>query len=48
MLACAAVLIFAFIVIESRARAPIVPLWLFRRVSLVVANLVPGIWYLCC
>ena len=44
LLAGAAVLLAAFVVIEVRAQAPLVPLHLLRRGNLPVANLVGVLW----
>ena len=44
LLAAAAVLLAAFLVIESRVRAPLVPLGLFRLRNLAIANVVGALW----
>ncbi|HET9390662.1 MAG TPA: DHA2 family efflux MFS transporter permease subunit [Steroidobacteraceae bacterium] len=44
LLGCAAALFAAFLVIESRTRAPLMPLGLFRLRSLVVANIAATLW----
>jgi EmrB/QacA subfamily drug resistance transporter len=44
MLAAAVVLLVAFVVIESRASSPLVPLRLFRLRNLVTANIVGVLW----
>jgi EmrB/QacA subfamily drug resistance transporter len=44
LLAAAAVLMAAFIAIESRVRAPLVPLGLFRLRSLAASNVVAVLW----
>jgi hypothetical protein len=44
MLAAAAVLMAMFLVIESRVRAPLIPLGLFRARALSVANIAAALW----
>ncbi len=44
LLACAVVLFASFLLIESRARAPLMPLGLFRLRSLVGANIAATLW----
>ena len=44
LLAVSAALLTAFVLIESRVRAPLVPLRLFRLRSIVVANVVGVLW----
>ena len=44
LLAVSAALLVAFVLIESRVRAPLVPLRLFRLRSIVVANVVGVLW----
>jgi EmrB/QacA subfamily drug resistance transporter len=44
LLAAAAVLLAAFLLIESRVRAPLMPLGLFRLRNLAIANVVGALW----
>ena len=44
LLAAAAVLLVAFLVIESRVRSPLVPLGIFRLRNLSVANVIGVLW----
>ena len=44
MLAVSAVLLGAFVLVESRVAHPLVPLWLFKLRNLTVANIVGVLW----
>ena len=44
LLAVSAVLLVAFLLIESRTSSPLVPLWLFKLRNIVVSNIVGVLW----